>query len=314
MYRSYCFYIVFILFSTEVQAQQILKADTTIVIENCLEKTTIKQGNSTEVWTKILNCFWDSDTDTTIVIDDCVKKVTFHKMGYKKIHEIILPCYWDDATKQVDTFLIPKQDDKWSIKYITHYTKPNGETKTGKTTIGIISSDTYRAGLDTVARQEYSHSHQVFKQYSLIKRYRGIPVSVRDTTINKQSVLERVNQIRLNYCQCGNKKMNPTTTLKWSDKLAYVAYLHAKDMYKRKYFDHISPEGEDPGDRIRKSGIEGISWRGENIAWGDKNGLDAVESWKESPGHCKNMMNPNHKHVGVGKYMDKYVMLLGSER
>jgi len=235
-------------------------------------------------------------------------------MGYKKISSQILPCYWNDATKQVDTFLIPKYKDKWSIQYRYIYTRTDGETKTSKSTIGISRNDAYRAGLDTIVRKEYDHNHQVFKQYGLIKRNRNIPIVVRDTTINNQSVLKRVNQIRANYCQCGDKKMNPTTALKWSDKLAYVAYLHAKDMYLRQYFDHISPEGEDPGDRIRKSGLIGISWGGENIAEGQIDGQKAVDSWKKSPGHCENMMGTSHTHVGVAKYMDKFVMLLGSER
>jgi uncharacterized protein YkwD len=107
--------------------------------------------------------------------------------------------------------------------------------------------------------------------------------------------------------------MPPSAELEWSDKLAYVAYMHAKDMYLRNYFNHISPEGEDPGDRIGKSGIKNIFWGGENISQGQSNGTEAGKSWKKSPGHCRNMMDNSHTHVGVARYKDRFVMLLGSE-
>lgn len=313
MNRVYILFLFLIIFKIDIQAQQNEISDTSIVVEDCLKKTIIKEANVTTTHTEILDCFWNSGVDTNIIIKDCVKQVIMEKMGHKRIYETNLACYWDDATKQVDTFLIPKYDDKWSLQYSYLYTKPNGETKSSKSTIGITNSEAYRAGLDTLFRKEYDQNHAVFKQYRLIKQNRNTPVSVRDTTVNKQNVLNRVNEIRLDYCQCGDKKMNPTTAIKWSDKLAYVAYMHAKDMHKRRYFDHISPEGEEPGDRIRKSGLTGIAWGGENIAGGQMSGLHAVESWKKSPGHCKNMMGSSHTHVGVARYMDKYVMLLGSD-
>jgi uncharacterized protein YkwD len=289
-------------------------ADTSIVVEDCIKKTIIIEGNLTTTHIEIMDCFWDSEVDTNIVIEDCVKQVIISKQGYKKIYKTNLACYWDNAKKKVDTFLIPKYTDKWSVQYRYLYTRPDGETKSSKSTIGISKYEAYRAGLDTIIRKEYHNNHIVFKNYQIISNNRRTPSSIRDISINKKNVLNCVNEIRSNYCQCGDVKMNPAEPLKWSDKLTYVAYLHAKDMFERDYFSHISPEGDDPGDRIMKSGLDGVYFRGENIAEGQINGIKAVESWKKSPGHCKNMMDSGHTHVGVSKYMDKYVMLLGSEK
>jgi len=313
MYKILNLFAIIVLICLNSFAQQ-SKVDTRVIVEDCIKKTIIIEGNLTTTHIEIMDCFWDSEVDTNIVIEDCVKQVILSKQGHRRITETNLACYWDNATKKVDTFLIPKYTDKWSLQYRYLYTRPDGETKSSKSTIGISKNEAYRAGLDTIERKEYDNNQIEFRQYIFISKNRRTPVSVRDTTINQHVVLNRVNEIRSDYCMCGDQKMMLAKSLKWSDKLTYVAYLHAKDMFERDYFSHISPEGDDPGDRIMKSGLDGVYFRGENIAEGQINGIKAVESWNKSPGHCKNMMDSGHTHVGVSKYMDKYVMLLGSEK
>jgi uncharacterized protein YkwD len=38
---------------------------------------------------------------------------------------------------------------------------------------------------------------------------------------------------------------------------------------------------------------------GENIAYGPTTATDAVQGWLDSPGHCKNLMNPRFTEMGV---------------
>lgn len=117
-------------------------------------------------------------------------------------------------------------------------------------------------------------------------------------------ILYKVNKLRTNGCKCGPKRMKKTTKLTWNETLAYSAYLHAEEMDKHNFFAHRSIDGLDIGDRLDKVGYK---WQhvGENLAEGQKTFDEALEDWIESPSHCKMLMNPNMKEMGlskVGKY------------
>lgn len=77
-----------------------------------------------------------------------------------------------------------------------------------------------------------------------------------------------------------------------------VARNHSLDMFSRGYFSHISPEGQTPGNRMRKGGVRFLT-SGENLALGQTllichNGL------MNSPGHRANILNPAYGRVGIG--------------
>ncbi|WP_345559936.1 CAP domain-containing protein [Nonomuraea rosea] len=88
--------------------------------------------------------------------------------------------------------------------------------------------------------------------------------------------------------------------LKHEAKLRAAAYAHSKDMAAKGYFDHDSPSGEGPGDRIEGSGFSPISTWGENIAAGQRTAAQVVEGWLGSPGHRANILNCSFTHIGVG--------------
>ena len=71
------------------------------------------------------------------------------------------------------------------------------------------------------------------------------------------------------------------------------------DMGTRDYFDHYTPEGLGPGDRIDQAGYEGSAW-GENIAWGYPTPEAVVAGWMNSPGHRANILRDEYTHLGVG--------------
>lgn len=87
--------------------------------------------------------------------------------------------------------------------------------------------------------------------------------------------------------------------LKWSDDLAAVATAHSQDMIDRNYFDHYTPEGLSPGDRLHEAGIS-FSVMCENIAAGQATPEDVVEGWMNSPGHRANILNERVTELGVG--------------
>ncbi|GGO65031.1 CAP domain-containing protein [Nonomuraea cavernae] len=83
-------------------------------------------------------------------------------------------------------------------------------------------------------------------------------------------------------------------------KLRTAAERHSADMAARGFFDHTSPDGRSPGDRVRTAGFAPISTWGENIAKGQRTAAQVVEGWLNSPGHRANIMNCAFTHIGVG--------------
>jgi len=85
-----------------------------------------------------------------------------------------------------------------------------------------------------------------------------------------------------------------------------VARAHAKDMSDRAYFEHDSPEGMSPTDRLNRAGI---AWEqnAENIAQGQTSGQEAVTSWIGSPGHRENLVNPEYTQHGMGEFNGHWV-------
>ncbi|MFE0172182.1 sigma-70 family RNA polymerase sigma factor [Streptomyces sp. NPDC059002] len=82
-------------------------------------------------------------------------------------------------------------------------------------------------------------------------------------------------------------------------ELASAAQKHSADMAARDYFDHTSPDGTDPGDRITAAGYRWSTY-GENIARGQQTPASVMDSWMNSPGHRANILNCDFKELGVG--------------
>ena len=87
--------------------------------------------------------------------------------------------------------------------------------------------------------------------------------------------------------------------LKFNSKLSNVATLKSQDMIDKNYFDHTSPTYGSPFDMMKKFGISYTS-AGENIAMGQETPQEVMNSWMNSPGHRKNILNPNFTELGVG--------------
>src|SRR5690606_34851364 len=79
-----------------------------------------------------------------------------------------------------------------------------------------------------------------------------------------------------------------------------AAKAHAEDMRDRPFFDHISPEGWTPDDRLRWTGAAGYSAGGENIAAGLPQAQAIVDVWMGSPAHRANILSTMFTEVGVG--------------
>ncbi|MGE4609495.1 MAG: CAP domain-containing protein, partial [Myxococcota bacterium] len=70
----------------------------------------------------------------------------------------------------------------------------------------------------------------------------------------------------------------------------------------RGYFNHESPEGASPIDRIQTAGIDGMTLAAENLGLTRESDptLAIVRSWLNSPDHRRNLLAPAMNSTGVG--------------
>jgi uncharacterized protein YkwD len=122
----------------------------------------------------------------------------------------------------------------------------------------------------------------------------AIPLDIKGENL---SVDEAAETAMLNLVNEERRK-NGVSELGRRDELVPVARAHATDMWEREYFGHVSPDGEDVGDRLERSGVS-YSVAGENLALAPTvqtahNGL------MNSEGHRRNILDPDFRRVGIG--------------
>jgi uncharacterized protein YkwD len=117
------------------------------------------------------------------------------------------------------------------------------------------------------------------------------PVALANTgTIMEDEVVDLVNKQRAK-AGCEPLFVDP--------RLEQAAEEHSKDMAERKYFGHTTPEGLTFRDRIQSAGF-GNPQTAENIARGQRDASQVMDSWMASPGHRENILNCDLSRVGVG--------------
>jgi uncharacterized protein YkwD len=125
----------------------------------------------------------------------------------------------------------------------------------------------------------------------------------------KQEFLSQINQIRRKGCNCGITYFPPAQPLTWNDDLEFAARGHALDMSERNYFSHTSKDGRSMSDRVIDAGYNYKGYKtfavGENIAQGQMSISEVMNGWLHSEGHCRNLMNPAFKEVGIAE-IDHY--------
>jgi uncharacterized protein YkwD len=114
-------------------------------------------------------------------------------------------------------------------------------------------------------------------------------------------VVRLTNEARKIARMCGDTSHTPVGQLTVNVLLNKSAQGHAQDMSDRNYFEHNTPEGTTPGQRMRAAGYMG-GLMGENIAYGQANAQEVVAGWIKSPGHCRNIMNGDYAEIGVGVF------------
>ena len=133
---------------------------------------------------------------------------------------------------------------------------------------------------------------QIYTDYS--------PIAA-NTNLENQ-LLAETNKVRR---QAGLKE------LKFDPQLALAARHHAQEMSQLNYFSHQSPTpaSKTPAMRLARAGSAVVSM-GENLALVHQENVagSAINGWMNSPGHRKNLLNPNFSHVGFGTATNNHGM------
>lgn len=97
------------------------------------------------------------------------------------------------------------------------------------------------------------------------------------------------------------RKRRGLSTLRVDPKATIAARAHSADMCNRRYFNHRSPEGSAPWDRLRQAGAR-FTAAAENIAVGYTSAQGVHDGWMRSAGHRANRLNGRYGRVGIGVY------------
>lgn len=111
-------------------------------------------------------------------------------------------------------------------------------------------------------------------------------------TVDKDSELRMIELVNSERVKVG------LSALRTEERLTIVAQGHSRDMFMRRYFSHISPEGEDVGYRARSEAVK-YALIGENLAYAP-DVESAHTGLMNSEGHRKNILDPAWTRIGIG--------------
>ncbi|WP_036131427.1 CAP domain-containing protein [Marinobacter nitratireducens] len=112
------------------------------------------------------------------------------------------------------------------------------------------------------------------------------------------AMLEYVNAARSRGRYCGTEYYQAAPEIRYNCPIKGAALKHSRDMATNNFFSHIGSDGLRVGDRITETGYQ-WSVAGENIAAGYDKVSTVMKGWLNSPGHCKNIMDPRFSEFAV---------------
>lgn len=157
-----------------------------------------------------------------------------------------------------------------------------------------FKSDIFPAPIETQLKNAES---AVREKISQISKEISTPGPLFGNRKSSTSILTKEGVLMWTNIQRKQNSENPA--LKSNTDLDKIAELRLDDMFKKQYFEHVSPTGESASDEADNVGYEYISI-GENIALGNFDNDEAlVQAWMNSPGHRANILNHSYKEIGI---------------
>ncbi|AHF15240.1 CAP domain-containing protein [Niabella soli] len=117
---------------------------------------------------------------------------------------------------------------------------------------------------------------------------------------SSNALLGQINAIRAKGCNCGGVRYRAVPPVRWNTKLENAAVAQSNYMQRTNQLTHTGRNGTTPGKRITAAGYR-WSYMAENVAMGQQNTTQVMQSWLQSPAHCKNIMSPYVSEIGAAR-------------
>lgn len=132
----------------------------------------------------------------------------------------------------------------------------------------------------------------------------------RHVKLDPREALKLINQYRVSK-GLGKVSIN--------SYLTKTAKAHSRDLAKHDRISHYGSDGSNPWDRVERSGYK-PQLAAENVGTGQLTIKEVMQGWKDSPGHNKNLLLPDAKHMGIAlvydpktEYKTFWTLILGSQ-
>jgi uncharacterized protein YkwD len=130
------------------------------------------------------------------------------------------------------------------------------------------------------------------KPRATTKRTTESAPEVGSDQVSQENEVIRLVNVERDRAGCGSVELNT--------KLRTAMRLHVEELGRHDglYISHVSDDGRSFVDRAKEQGYDDPG--GENVARGQRNAADVMESWMNSDGHRANILNCDFKAIGVG--------------
>jgi uncharacterized protein YkwD len=115
--------------------------------------------------------------------------------------------------------------------------------------------------------------------------------------------MERTRQVT--FCLLNEQRAKQgIAALRYDARLEAASQAHSDDMVRRDFFEHDTPDGVEPYQRMLAAGYAATNaFTGENIARGEgpeSSPAEILDAWMDSPPHREAILHPQYSEVGVG--------------
>ena len=157
-------------------------------------------------------------------------------------------------------------------------------------------------------------NRNVSYQNTLVTIANAIPFEAPEISQSEiEHILAVINSARVVSQVCGGVRFGATSKFRWNKMLYRAAYEHTNDMVKSGIFSHFGSatandwtysvqnlsRASHVRERAENNGYIHFKALGENVASGYATIEQTLKQWLSSPGHCRLLMNPRYKEIGV---------------
>lgn len=139
---------------------------------------------------------------------------------------------------------------------------------------------------------------------SQARRFLTVPTQSRESiTLNVNPPadslsVDETSEIRMREMVNAERAKIGLAPLFVDTKMVAVARAYSRDMFLRRFFSHVDPEGKDASDRLSRDGVVFVH-AGENLAYAP-DVETAHEGLMNSEGHRINILDRRYRRIGIG--------------